>query len=266
LRKPPEGRARWTLELLAGAMVNLTDHDSLSGETVRRRLAENGLKPWRKDMWCIPKSTANMSPHGRRARPLLPRRRPTRRWSASTKARPTDRRGTPADPAERVNSNVTTASIAATAPSISRLHRREQALAQVKVTSAAAEDYAQCMRELVDVHYPEAACIRSLQDNLSTHSAAPSMKHSRPRSPADSATPGVPLHPKHASWLNMSRSRSAYSAASAWTVGSTTQAPDLRNRRMEKQRNAASAASMDVHDRKSPRQNGPRLSVTSKES
>src|ERR1700730_1813774 len=46
---PPEGRARWTLELLAGAMVKLTDHDSLSRETVRRRLAENHLKPWRKD-------------------------------------------------------------------------------------------------------------------------------------------------------------------------------------------------------------------------
>ena len=27
---------------------------SLSRETVRRRLAENDLKPWRKDMWCIP--------------------------------------------------------------------------------------------------------------------------------------------------------------------------------------------------------------------
>jgi transposase len=52
---PPEGRARWTLELLADAMVKLTDHESLSGETVRRRLAENDLKPWRKDMWCIPK-------------------------------------------------------------------------------------------------------------------------------------------------------------------------------------------------------------------
>src|ERR1700684_4125096 len=52
---PPEGRARWTLELLAGAMINLTDHESRAGETVRRRLAENGLKPWRKDMWCIPK-------------------------------------------------------------------------------------------------------------------------------------------------------------------------------------------------------------------
>ena len=27
---------------------------SVSRETVRRRLAENDLKPWRKDMWCIP--------------------------------------------------------------------------------------------------------------------------------------------------------------------------------------------------------------------
>jgi len=52
---PPVGRARWTLELLADAMVRLSDHKSLSYETVRRRLAENGLKPWRKEMWCIPK-------------------------------------------------------------------------------------------------------------------------------------------------------------------------------------------------------------------
>ncbi len=51
---PPEGRARWTLELLAGAMVTLTEHENLSRETVRRRLAENHLKPWRKEMWCIP--------------------------------------------------------------------------------------------------------------------------------------------------------------------------------------------------------------------
>src|SRR5471032_1620931 len=52
--KPPKGQARWTLELLAGTIVKLTEHASLSRETVRRRLAENELKPWRKDMWCIP--------------------------------------------------------------------------------------------------------------------------------------------------------------------------------------------------------------------
>src|SRR3954453_1365216 len=50
--RPPEGRARWTIDLLAGEMVRLTDHGSLSGETVRRRLAENKLKPWREKMWC----------------------------------------------------------------------------------------------------------------------------------------------------------------------------------------------------------------------
>jgi transposase len=53
---PPQGRARWTLELLAGEMVKLTEHRELSRETVRRRLEENELKPWRQDMWCIPES------------------------------------------------------------------------------------------------------------------------------------------------------------------------------------------------------------------
>lgn len=59
---PPQGRARWTLDLRADAMVTLTNHASLSGESVRRRQAESGLKPWRKDMWCIPRHTTNMSP------------------------------------------------------------------------------------------------------------------------------------------------------------------------------------------------------------
>jgi transposase len=45
---PPAGRKRWTLELLADAIVRLTDHEDLSRETVRRCLAENDLKPWRR--------------------------------------------------------------------------------------------------------------------------------------------------------------------------------------------------------------------------
>jgi transposase len=53
--RPPEGRARWTIELLAGEIVRLTEHDGISRETVRRRLAENELKPWREKMWCVPK-------------------------------------------------------------------------------------------------------------------------------------------------------------------------------------------------------------------
>jgi transposase len=52
---PPKGRARWTLELLADAMVKPTGHESLSSETIRRRLAESDIKPSRKDMWCSPR-------------------------------------------------------------------------------------------------------------------------------------------------------------------------------------------------------------------
>src|SRR5713101_6714903 len=50
--QPPEGRARWTLELLAGEVVRLTEHEQLSRETVRRRLHEKAIKPWQKKMWC----------------------------------------------------------------------------------------------------------------------------------------------------------------------------------------------------------------------
>src|SRR4051812_8592418 len=52
--KPPPGRARWTLELLTGELRRLTEHDTLSTETVRRRLHEKDIKPWQKKMWCIP--------------------------------------------------------------------------------------------------------------------------------------------------------------------------------------------------------------------
>jgi hypothetical protein len=52
------GRARRTLELLAGEWVRLIDPSMVSRETIRRRLAGNELKPWPRKMWCIPKVDA----------------------------------------------------------------------------------------------------------------------------------------------------------------------------------------------------------------
>jgi hypothetical protein len=49
------------------------------------------------------------------------------------------------------------------------------------------------MRELTDVHYPDAECIRVVQDNLSTHS--PGALCAR-RGSAHLAPLGVPLHPQ----------------------------------------------------------------------
>src|ERR1051325_2291884 len=51
---PPEGCAKWTLDLLAAEMVRLTSHTSLSRDTVGRRLNEMAIKPWQEKMWCIP--------------------------------------------------------------------------------------------------------------------------------------------------------------------------------------------------------------------
>ena len=52
---PPEGCARWTLKLLANALVEVIEPQSVSRDTVRRRLDDNDLKPWQKKMWCIAK-------------------------------------------------------------------------------------------------------------------------------------------------------------------------------------------------------------------
>jgi transposase len=42
---PPSGCERWTLRLLADEMVRLTTHESISEDTIRRRLNELDLKP-----------------------------------------------------------------------------------------------------------------------------------------------------------------------------------------------------------------------------
>jgi hypothetical protein len=75
----------------------------------------------------------------------------------------------------------------------------------VKVTDQrTAKDFAKCMRELVDVHFPEADCIRVVLDNLSTHTAA-ALYQTFPPAEARRVSRRLEFHytPKHASWLNM---------------------------------------------------------------
>ena len=45
---PPEGRAEWTMQLLADKMVELNYVESVSDETVRQVLKRNEIKPWQK--------------------------------------------------------------------------------------------------------------------------------------------------------------------------------------------------------------------------
>src|SRR3982075_4462637 len=155
---PPEGRARWTLELLAGAMVKLTEHKSLSHETVRRRLAENDLKPWRKDMWCIPQVDGEYVARMEDVLDLYAEAPDPKRPVVCFDESPTQligevRQPIPAEPGqiERYDCEYKRNGTANLFVFLDA-HRPWR---KVKVTNRrAAVDFAACMRELSDVHFP----------------------------------------------------------------------------------------------------------------
>jgi len=205
---PPTGRARWTLELLAGELVRLTAHASISRETVRRRLAENDLKPWRKDMWCIPQVDAEYVARMEDVLDLYAELPDQKRPVVCFDESPIQligevRTPIPAKPGqlERYDCEYKRNGTANLFVFLD-VHRPWR---KVKVTaSRAAVDFAACMRELTDVHFPKAERIRVILDNLSTHSAG-ALYQAFPAAEAHRVLRRLEFHyvPKHASWLNM---------------------------------------------------------------
>ena len=205
---PPAGRARWTLALLAGEMVRLTDHDSLSRETVRRRLAENALKPWRQKMWCIPEVNGEYVARMEDVLDLYAEAPDPQRPVVCFDESPIQLIGETRQP------------LPATPGQVARVdyeYRRNGTInlfvmldahrpwRRVKATDQrTACDFAQCMRELVEVDYPRAERIRVVMDNLSTHTPG-ALYEAFPAAQAHRLLQRLEFHytPKHASWLNM---------------------------------------------------------------
>lgn len=206
--KPPAGRSRWTLELLAGEMVKLTDHEELSRETVRRRLAENHLKPWRKDMWCIPEVDAEYVARMEDVLDLYNEQPDPKRPVVCFDESPTQligevREPIPAKPKqlERFDCEYRRNGTA----NLFVFLDAHKSWRHVKVTERrAAADFASCMRDLVDRHFPKAEKIRVVLDNLSTHSAT-ALYQTFPAPEARRILRRLEFHhtPRHASWLNM---------------------------------------------------------------
>ena len=205
---PPEGRKRWTLDLLAEEMVKLTEHDELSRETVRRRLAEDDLKPWRKDMWCIPQVDGAYVARREDVLDLYAQEADPKRPVVCFDESPTQLIGEvrlpiPAAPGQlerydceyRRNGTV----------NLFVFIDAHKSWRHVKVTDhRTAQDFAHCMRDLVDTHYPDADRIRVVLDNLSTHSCG-ALYETFPAPEAHRILQRLEFHytPKHASWLNM---------------------------------------------------------------
>jgi len=206
--RPPAGCARWTLELLAEEFVTLVEHESLSRETVRRRLAENDLKPWRRTMWCIPKVDAEYVARMEDVLDLYAEAPDPKRPVVCFDESPTQLIGEvrvpiPAAPGrlERYDCEYKRNGTANLFVFLD-VHRPWR---RVKVTDRrAGEDFAHCMRDLVDIHFPDADRIRVVMDNLSTHSPA-ALYQALPAPEARRLLRRLEFHhtPKHASWLNM---------------------------------------------------------------
>ena len=206
--KPPEGRSRWTLQLLADEMVRLTVHESVSDETIRRRLGELQLKPWQEKMWCIPKVDAEFVARMEDVLALYAEPPDERRPVVCFDETPRqligeERVPVPAEPGKRRRFDYEyvrngTANVFMFVD-VNRPWRH------AKVTDQrTCIDFAECMRDLVDEHYPDAERIRVVLDNLSAHSASALYQRFEPAE-ARRILSRLEFHftPKHASWLNM---------------------------------------------------------------
>lgn len=206
--EPPKGRCRWTLSLLGEQLISLTQLDTISSETIRQRLKDNDLKPWQKKMWCIGKLDAAYIARMEHILDLYAEpsdiKRPVVNFDETGKQlvehvnapKPMKLGQVAKEDYEYQRAGVT---------NIFMFFDRHRGWRKAKVTDyKKSVDFAECMRELVDIDYPDADIIRVVLDNFGTHNEA-SLYKAFPPDEARRILRRLEFHftPKHASWLNM---------------------------------------------------------------
>jgi transposase len=189
-------------------MVRLTEHRSLSADTVRRRLAEKELKPWQEKMWCIPKVDAEFVARMEDVLDLYAEvpdeRRPVVCFDETPRQLIGESR-VPIPPKPGRPARVDYEYVRNGTANVFMFVDAHRPWRHAKVTDRrTSRDFAACMRDLVDKHYPKAERVRVVIDNLSTHTPAALYEHLDPAE-ARRILRRLEFHytPKHASWLNM---------------------------------------------------------------
>ncbi len=207
--QPPEGRNRWTLQLLADDLVRLSVVESISPECVRQTLNRNELKPWRSKEWCIPPEAnaefvcamedvleVHHRPHDP-ARPLVCMDESSKQQVIEVRtALPTE----PGQP-QRYDTEYERNGVSNLFMFFEPLTGRRD----VDVTDQrTAVDWARQIRDLVDVRHAGAERVVLVMDNLNTHVLASLYKAFSPEE-ARRIVERLEIHytPKHGSWLNM---------------------------------------------------------------
>ena len=206
---PPEGFARWTLQLLADELVELQIVESISIETIRQTLKKNALRPHRSAYWVIPpdedeafvaamEAVLDVYQRPKDARfpvvamderpvQLLEHLRPPIAMKPGRIAR--------IDYEYRRPGSVTAFLFTAPFQGWRRVSIRER---------RTAIDWAEEVKHLLDEVYPDAQRVTLVCDNLNTHSLK-SLSKAFPAEEADRLASRLELvhTPKHGSWLNI---------------------------------------------------------------
>ena len=209
---PPEGFARWTLQMLESKVVELNIVARAPATTPSDGRSKNLLKPHLNDQWVIPPD-ANAAlvaamedvievyhrPHDPE-RPMVCVDETSKQLIVETRTPIPAKPGRPKRVDYEYERNGTANLFMMFAPL--------EGWREVKVTDQrAAVDYAQMLKELSDTHFPQARKIVLVQDNLSTHKPA-SLYEAFPAKEARRLVERFEWHytPKHGSWLDMAES------------------------------------------------------------
>lgn len=206
---PPKGYQRWSLRLLANKMVQMEYANELSHETVRQVLSENELKPWLRKEWCIPPNENAqfvyhmediLDVYQRPADPRCPLvcfdETPVQLVSETRKALPMK-----VGQLERWDYEYHREGTA----NLFLFFAPLQNWRHVQVTEHRTKvDWAMCMRDLVEVYFPQTERIILVEDQLNTHNPSALYEVFSPAE-AKRILDRLEFHftPKHGSWLNM---------------------------------------------------------------
>ncbi|WP_104505886.1 IS630 family transposase [Rhodoblastus sphagnicola] len=208
----PEGYARWTLSLLEQKVVELNIVEKASDNTIGRTLKKNTLKPHLKQQWVIaPEANAAFvaamedvldvyqRPHDPK-RPLVCFDETSKQMIKETR--------TPIPPAPGRKARHDYEYERNGVANLFMMFAPLEGWRHVKVTDRhAAVDYAHALKDLPDVHFPDATKIVLVQDNLSTHTPA-SLYAAFAAAEARRLVERFEWHftPKHGSWLDLAES------------------------------------------------------------
>ncbi|KHT64431.1 transposase [Photobacterium gaetbulicola] len=206
--EPPSGVSQWSLSLLGDRLISLTDLESISYETIRRRLKENKLKPWQKKMWCIASIDAEYIARMEDVLELYAEpedsQYPVVNFDEALKNLVADTRQ-PKLPKPGRSAQIDYEYKRIDTANLFVFFDRHRGWRHVKATKRKTKkDFAYCMKDLVDDMYPHAKKIRLVLDNLATHTAG-ALYEAFSAPEARRILRKLEFHytPKHASWLNM---------------------------------------------------------------